>query len=389
VRGSALSPRRQYGDLLRQKAAAGDWGWLARRGAQALGAVAGQAIGRPLAGPILGTLVVTYYCNYRCVFCALPQRAIRRRGEGWKEFGREELLGVVRGFADAGTAGIGITGGEPFLLPYLPDLLREIRARGMVAHVNTNGHFLDDRRIAAVLEAGPDSVNVSLDSADPAVHDRLRGVRGSHGRILAGVGRLLEARGASRRPRVAVTSVFHEDNLEGAERLAELCTEIGVDGLGFIPTHVYREGAPVGSVAPARETAARAERAAAGLLALRERRPVLENSPAYLSMFGRAFQGLPNGLLCRAPWTSLVVDCYGRVFPCVPVSELDEPVARIASGDEIPALWRKGLGEARAKYRDCQACYWNCHTEMNLLFRGPFGAPKGRPAAARRAKAAE
>jgi MoaA/NifB/PqqE/SkfB family radical SAM enzyme len=171
---------------------------------------------------------------------------------------------------------------------------------------------------------------------------------------------------------VAITSVFHEDNLEGAERLAALCTDLGVDGLGFIPAHVYREGAAVSTVAPAREEAERAGRAADGLLSLRERYPVIENSPAYLSMFGRAFQGLPNGLRCRAPWTSLVVDCYGRVFPCVPVSELDEPVATILSGEEIPALWKRGLGEARRKYARCQACYWNCHTEMNLALRGPL-----------------
>jgi len=368
-----LPVRRQYGALLREKAASGDWGWLARRGAQALGVLAGEKLGRPLAGPVLGTLVVTYFCNYRCVFCALPQRAIRRRAEGGREFDRDQLLGVIRGFAAAGTAGIGITGGEPFLRPELPDLVREIRARGMVAHVNTNGHFLDERRVAAVLDAGVDSVNVSLDAADAEVHDRLRGVPGSHRRILEGVGRLLRARGARRRPRVAVTSIFHEDNLEGAERLADLCTEIGVDGLGFIPAHVYRDGAPVGSVAPGREAEDRARRAAEGLVRLRERRPVLENSPAYLGMFGRAFAGLPNGLKCWAPWTSLVVDCHGRVFPCVPVSEVDEPVAVIRSGDEIPSLWRRGLAAARDRYRGCQACYWNCHTEMNLLLRGPFG----------------
>ena len=387
MKGAALPVRRQYADLLREKAASGDWGWLARRGAQALGLLAGKAINRPLAGPVLGTLVVTYFCNYRCVFCSLPQRAIRRRAEGEREFDRDALLGVIRGFAAAGTAGIGITGGEPFLRPELPDLVREIRARRMVAHVNTNGHFLDDRRVAEVLDAGPDSINVSIDAADAEVHDRLRGVPGSHRRILEGVGRLLRARGDRRRPRVAVTAVFHEDNLEGAERLADLCTELGVDGLGFIPAHVYREGAPVGSVAPAREEADRARRAAKGLLRLRERRPVLENSPAYLSMFGRAFQGLPNGLRCWAPWTSLVVDCHGRVFPCVPVSELDEPVATIRSGDEIPALWRRGLAAARDRYAGCQACYWNCHTEMNLLLRGPFRAPKKQPAAARSAKA--
>ena len=368
--GGGTRFRRQYGDILRQRAASGDFGWLARRGLQALGVLAGERIGRPLAGPILGTLVVTYFCNYRCVFCALPERAIRRRREGMRTFDEEELVGVVHGFADAGTAGIGITGGEPFLLPGLPRILRTIKERGMVAHVNTNGHFLDDRRIEEVLAADPDSVNVSIDGAEAEVHDRLRGTPGSFDRITAGIRRLIRARGDRRRPRVAVTSVFHEDNLAGAERLADVCTDLGVDGLGFIPAHVYRDGASVGSVAPAREVADRAARAAEGLLALRERRPVLENSAAFLSMFGRAFQGLPNGIRCHAPWTSLVVDCHGKVFPCVPVSELDTPVATIRSGAEIPALWKKGLGEMRAKLRDCQACYWNCHTELNLLLGG-------------------
>lgn len=357
--------RRQYRDLLRRKVADGDLGWIARRGVQALGILAGDRVGRPLAGPVLGTLVVTYFCNYRCVFCSLPKRAVARKAEGWTAFDGEQLIGVIDGFADAGTAGIGITGGEPFLLPELPDLVRAIRRRRMVAHVNTNGHFLDDARIAAILEAGPDSINVSLDAADPAVHDRLRGRVGSHGRILEGVARLLAAR-KDGRPRVAITSVFHEDNLSGAEALADLCTDIGVDGLGFIPAHEYRDGAPVSSVAPRRDVEDRARRAVDGLLALREKRPVLENSPAYLSMFGDAFAGLANGVKCYAPYASLVVDCYGRVFPCVPVSELDRPVATIKSGSEIPELWRRGLGASRREYAGCQACYWNCHMELNL-----------------------
>jgi MoaA/NifB/PqqE/SkfB family radical SAM enzyme len=361
--------RRQYRDLLRQKIAAGELGWIAKRGVQALGVLAGDRVGRPLAGPILGTLVVTYFCNYRCVFCALPQRAVARKGEGWVAFDAERLIGVINGFADAGTAGIGITGGEPFLMPELPDLIRAIRARRMVAHVNTNGHFLDDARIASVLAAAPDSINVSLDSADPAVHDRLRGKPGSHERILEGVGRLIRARGGGPSPRIAITSVFHEDNLSGAEALADLCTDLGVDGLGFIPAHEYRDGASVSTIAPRRDVEERARRATEGLLRLRERRPVLENSPAYLSMFGDAFAGLANGVKCYAPYASLVVDCYGRVFPCVPVSELDRPVATIQSGAEIPALWKSGLDAARRDYRNCQACYWNCHMELNLALR--------------------
>ena len=71
----------------------------------------------------------------------------------------------------------------------------------------------------------------------------------------------------------------------------------------------------------------------------------------------------------------------------VAVAELDEPVATIRSGDEIPTLWRKGLAAARDRYRACQACYWNCHTEMNLLLRGPFGTTRRQPDEAARGNA--
>ena len=50
-------------------------------------------------------------------------------------------------------------------------------------------------RIAEVLAAEPDSVNVSIDGAEPEVHDRLRGTPGSFDRITAGIRRLLRAPG--------------------------------------------------------------------------------------------------------------------------------------------------------------------------------------------------
>ena len=91
---------------------------------------------------------ITYRCNYFCKFCELPARAIRRRKEGVREFDREEMLAVVRGFRRIRTAGIGITGGEPFIREDLYDVLTEITSLGMVGHVNTNGHFLTPENVS-------------------------------------------------------------------------------------------------------------------------------------------------------------------------------------------------------------------------------------------------
>jgi MoaA/NifB/PqqE/SkfB family radical SAM enzyme len=104
---------------------------------------------------------------------------------------------------------------------------------------------------------------------------------------------------------------------------------------------------------------------------LRRERTIVENSDAYLSLFSDCYAGRPSPIRCRAPSTSLVVDCYGRVFPCVPLSEVDRPVGRVR-GEDLSALWKSdAYAQARRSLADCRACYWNCHTEMNLLWARP------------------
>ena len=46
---------------------------------------------------------------------------------------------------------------------------------------------------------------------------------------------------------------------------------------------------------------------------------------------------------------------------------------------KITACWRSEAYEKkRRELRNCQACYWNCHTEMNLLFqRAPKNGSAG------------
>ncbi|MCU0726660.1 MAG: radical SAM protein, partial [Planctomycetes bacterium] len=276
--------------------------------AKMIGAWIGSRLGKPVVGPALGTLIVTYRCNYSCQFCELPARAVRRSREGAKEFGRAGMLAVVRGFKSIRTAAVGITGGEPFLREDLFDIVAEIHRLGMVAHVNTNGHFLEAGKVARLLGSGVDSVNVSLDSAVALTHDTVRGRRGSHGRILSGLGEVLRQRRGGK-PRVCLVTVLGPETLDRAEGMVRLAREIGVDGVGFLPLHSYRDGAPADSMIPAREFAGRAEEVIRRLV--EEGRGIVDNSEGYLGLFPRCFSGQPSGLRCYAPYASMVVDNRG------------------------------------------------------------------------------
>jgi MoaA/NifB/PqqE/SkfB family radical SAM enzyme len=243
------------------------------------------------------------------------------------------------------------------LRPDLLDLVRHGVSRGMLMHINTNGSLVNAEVARDFADAGVASVNVSLDGPDAETHDRLRGRRGSFERVLRAVAHLVAV---PRRPyRVALTCALGETNAGDAERLLERARDIGADRVGFLPVHEF----PANRVQPAN---GRTERHLTALLDRCGRDPLIDNSRDYLALFERAYRSEPNPVPCLAPRTSLVVDCYGDVYPCVPLNASREPVG---SGD-VRQLWRsRAYRQLRESLRDCRACYWNCHTELNLALR--------------------
>jgi radical SAM protein with 4Fe4S-binding SPASM domain len=366
--------RRQYLDLIWSRLVRGDFLWIATQGMRYLGTIAGERLGRPLTGPILATAVVTYRCNYRCTMCRLPERSRLHRERGVEELTTAEWLEVIRGLRRVGATALGITGGEPLLRPDIMEILRSAHDRGLITHLNTNGHLLSEETCARLLDTGVDSVNISLDGCEARIHDRIRGREGSFDRILEGVARLLKMRRGALRPRVTFISVLGLGNLDQARGMVDLAESLGVDRVGFLPVHEYSDGSTVGSILEDRRCATEAAEAAKALREVRRRSDLVDNSDEYLALFEPCFRGVPSSLRCYAPYTSLVVDCYGKLYPCVPFNEIDRSVGQLGNGVTVESFWNsKPYALQRRELTSCQACYWNCHTEMNLVLNRPPG----------------
>lgn len=338
--------RRLYFDLLRARLRSGDFAFPFRAARTLWGIRRGEA------RPLLGTLVVTYRCDLACDFCDLP-----RRGERKTELGTEELKGVLEGFRDLGVLGVGITGGEPLLRKDTLEIAKYGADLGLLMHLNTNGTFVDDDVARAIGDAGICSVNVSLDGPDAATHDRIRGRDGSFQRVLRAAARLCAV--PNRRFRVALTCALGEGNADDFEGVLDRARDLGVDRVGFIPVHDF----PANRVAPGNGPMSDAARR---LLERSSHDPLLDNSREYLQLFDQAFRGEARPMACSAPRTSVVVDCYGAVFPCVPLNSVNQEVAR---GD-VREVWRsETYTKVRESLQGCRACFWNCHTEMDLALK--------------------
>jgi MoaA/NifB/PqqE/SkfB family radical SAM enzyme len=373
--------RKVYLDFLRRQAAGGRVGWLLGLGAQYAWTKLSILAGRPLCGPILGTLVTNYECNLRCAMCRLPEGGLLLPRRSEKALSTEEMLGVVDGFADLGARGIGFTGGEPLLRPDLFLLLRRARARGLLTHLNTNGTLVNEEISRAILDAGVDSLNISLDGAEEATHDRIRGVPGAFRRTVEAIRRVNRMRRETGAPlRLKIVAVLSEDNVDEVPETILLAAGLGVDCVEFIPRQPFPEGP--GKVVPATRSLLEKVDAAVCFLGNRSSLPLpLENSPRMLALFPASFRGEPSPLTCHAGYNSLAVDCHGRIFPCVPFVNWDRPAGRL-DGRRLRDFWySREYAAARREIARCRSCTLNCQAELNLLFQ-PFRRV-GRPAASR------
>jgi cyclic pyranopterin phosphate synthase len=109
---------------------------------------------------------LTDVCNLRCVYCMPEHMAFRRPAELLSD---AELFRLIPLFARIGFRKIRFTGGEPTLRRGLVELVRHTTNQLGIRQVGltTNGLLLD-QLVQPLAEAGLTSVNVSLDTLDPA-----------------------------------------------------------------------------------------------------------------------------------------------------------------------------------------------------------------------------
>lgn len=261
-----------------------------------------------------------------------------------------------------GTAGVGFTGGEPMLRDDVFVLLAYAGRLGLHAHLNTDG-FRVAEQAEALLATGVRSINISLDGATAEEHDEARNRKGSFETVRAAFAALAEVRGARRTPQLTAVTVLTSHNVHRAGDVVRTAIAAGADRVGVIPVHDFGQGEDAPTEA--------AVRAALDDLAELHAEGLVDNSTGYLDLLPRAFRGEPSPLHCYAPYASVVVDCYGDVYPCFPLMERKEPAGRIP----LAPLWRSAAyADVRRRLAGCTDCLWNCHTELNLVL------PQGRMA---------
>jgi radical SAM protein with 4Fe4S-binding SPASM domain len=129
---------------------------------------------KELSAPYRMDLAITYRCNNKCLHCYAggPRET--------KELTTQEWFLIIDKVFKLGIPQVVFTGGEPTLRDYLPKLIAHTQEVGLVCGLVTNGRKLkDEAYFKSLVDAGLDHIQITLESHDPKVHDKITGIEGS------------------------------------------------------------------------------------------------------------------------------------------------------------------------------------------------------------------
>jgi radical SAM protein with 4Fe4S-binding SPASM domain len=166
--------------------------------------------------PISVHLDVTYRCNERCVHCYLDH-------DDHGEMTTAEIKGVLDQLAEAGVFFLTFSGGEVFLRRDFFELVEHARKLLFNVKIKTNAVMIRESEAQRIRALGVDTVQISVYSHRPEVHDAITKLPGSFERTIRAI-RFLHEQGL----KVTIANVLMTWNLHDQAGIQQLAADLGV-----------------------------------------------------------------------------------------------------------------------------------------------------------------
>ena len=246
--------------------------------------------------PLNVQIDLTYRCNERCVHCYLDH-------DDHGEMTTAEIKHLLDEMADAGVFILTLSGGEIFLRKDFFEILEHARRLMFCVKLKTNAVLIREREAARLRDLCIESIQISIYSHRPEVHDAITLVPGSLKRSIDAI-RFLKSQGL----KVIIANVLMVQNMQDYMGVRALATELGVE-CTLDPT-----------VTPMMD----GNRSVLGLgVGQNELRQVFRDASLvgdvdeFCAIPAPAGEDEMDSTPCSAGHTACYVSPYGDVFPCV------------------------------------------------------------------------
>lgn len=152
---------------------------------------------------------LTDMCNLDCIMCD--------RNSMTRPSGLMDMKLFKKVIDDASAIGVPEVKlnrfGEPLLHPKLIEMIKYAKDRGIRrVYFTSNATLLDEKKAAALISSGLDSITFSVDGATKETYERIR-VKSNYDRVVNNIRRFIEIRNmlGQKKPHVVINTIYMED----------------------------------------------------------------------------------------------------------------------------------------------------------------------------------
>jgi AdoMet-dependent heme synthase len=165
----------------------------------------------------------TSACNLECIHCRRTDVALELART---DMNTEKGKRFIDSLSDFAKPILVFSGGEPLFRRDIFELATYAKGKGLTTALATNGTLIDEDKADRIVAAGFERVAISIDGANPATHDKFRGIPGSFARAIEGFMRL-RRRGMS----MQINCTLARHNATEKEGLYDLALALGATAL--------------------------------------------------------------------------------------------------------------------------------------------------------------
>lgn len=284
--------------------------------------------------PLNVQLDLTYRCNERCVHCYLDH-------DDHGEMTTLEIKRLLDEMAEAGVFILTLSGGEIFVRKDFFEILEYARQLMFCVKLKTNAVLIREREAQHIKELGVESVQISIYSHRPEVHDGITLVPGSLKRSIDAI-RFLKSQGL----RVVIANVLMTQNIRDYPGVRALAEELGVE-CTLDPT--------ITPMIDGDRSPLHLNINQSALQEVFHDQALVGNVEEFCAIPAKVDANDLEALPCSAGHTACYVSPYGDVYPCV---QFPLPTGNVRR-ERFVDIWRdsRAMNEVRSiRLKDLTTC---------------------------------
>ena len=168
-------------------------------------------------GEVIISWIITHACQEKCGYCISPIK-------------RNEITTIEGHFMvqnqliETGLTKMRYIGGEPLLIPHLPDLIIDAYDRGLDTRLSTNGILLTEELFERI-KNHLNSIAFPFESADDELNEKIRCTKHHRDIVISRIKMVKKSDNIG----VLINTCVHKENIDYLEDLGTLLNDLGVD----------------------------------------------------------------------------------------------------------------------------------------------------------------